>query len=124
MKTRVLLVEDNAINMRLLRAVLEMHGYEVCEAADAEEALRMVGQFNPKLVLTDIQLPGMDGLELTRRLRAQPETSQLAIVAVTASAMRGDAERAIAAGCDGHIAKPIDTRIFPTIIAGYLEGRP
>ena len=82
----------------------------------------MLGGFRPQLVLLDIQLPGMDGLELARLLKANPAHAGLLIVAVTASAMRGDEEKAIEAGCDGYITKPIDTRTLPKLVASYLES--
>jgi CheY-like chemotaxis protein len=120
----ILVVDDNPTNLKLLSYLLSSKGYEVRTANDAEQALSMLesGTFRPKLILMDIQLPGMDGLELTRRLKASPDTRDVIILAVTAYAMKGDEERTRAAGCDGYIAKPIDTRTLPKVIADHLSG--
>ncbi len=90
-------------------------------AKDAEDALKLLEAFVPRLILMDLQLPGMDGLELTRRIKADPFRRQIVIVALTAYAMKGDDERAYAAGCDGYISKPIDTEALPRIVAEYLR---
>ena len=119
----VLVVDDNPANLKLLSFLLSSKGYQVRTATDAEEALALLEAFVPRLILMDIQLPGMDGLELTRRLKAAPRTRDVVIIAVTASAMRGDEERARAAGCDGYIAKPIDTRTLADTVALSLHGR-
>lgn len=116
----VLVVDDNPINLKLVRVLLAMEGYEVRTATDAEEALAVLAGFRPRVVLMDIQLPGMDGLELTRRLKNDPMTSHISVIAITAFAMKGDEERARAAGCDDYIAKPIDTRALPGIVARHL----
>ena len=108
---------------RLLCFVLEKEGYEVRTAADAKEALAVLQVFRPALILLDLQLPGMDGLELARLLKGDPAKGVGLIVAVTASAMRGDEEKAIEAGCDGYITKPIDTRTLPKLVASYLDSR-
>jgi two-component system cell cycle response regulator DivK len=117
----VLIVDDNMMNLKLIRVLLAGEGYDVRVASDAVEALAVLRTFSPRLILMDIQLPGIDGLELTRQLKAAPETKNVTIVALTAYAMRGDAQRMIEAGCDGYIAKPIDTRQFPAAIAKYLR---
>jgi two-component system cell cycle response regulator DivK len=117
---RVLIVDDNPVNLKLVRVLLTGEGYEVRTAIDAEEALATLREFPPRLILMDIQLPGMDGLTLTRRLKADPATSQTVILGLTAYAMKGDEERVLAAGCDGYVAKPIDTRTFPALVARYL----
>jgi len=119
----ILIVDDNAANLKLARVLLRAEGYEVRTATDAEEALAILREFAPALVLMDIQLPGMDGLELTRRLKADPATAGLTIIALTAYAMKGDEERARAAGCDGYVAKPIDTRRLPRTIREHLDHR-
>lgn len=120
---RVLIVDDNVVNSKLASLTLQLAGYEVRTAADAEEALVRVQEFGPSLVLMDVQLPGIDGLELTRRLKNDPATRELIVVAMTSYAMRGDEEQAYAAGCDGYLAKPIDTRTFPATVAQYLAAR-
>ena len=121
---KILIVDDNPANLKLARVLLMGEGYEVRTAADAEEALAVLETFQPALILMDLQMPGMDGFELTSRLKANPEMGRTVILALTAYAMKGDEERALAAGCDGYIAKPIDTRLLPGIIARYLEARP
>jgi two-component system, cell cycle response regulator DivK len=117
----ILIVDDNFVNLKLVRVLLTSEGYDVRTATDAEEALAALGQFQPRLILMDIQLPGTDGLELTRRLKADPATRSIVVVAITAYAMKGDEERARAAGCDGYLAKPIDTRTLPKLISEYLR---
>jgi two-component system, cell cycle response regulator DivK len=117
----ILIVDDNAVNLKLLRITLTVAGYEVRTAIDADQATAVLATFRPRLILMDIQLPGMDGLELTRRLKAEPSTSGAIVLAVTAYAMKGDEERALAAGCDGYVTKPIDTRTLATTVAQHLE---
>ena len=119
----ILVVDDSPANMKLLCFVLAKEGYEVRTAADATEALAVLELFRPELILLDLQLPGMDGLELARLLKGDPAKKVGLIVAVTASAMRGDEEKAIEAGCDGYITKPIDTRSLPKLVASYLDTR-
>jgi len=119
----VLIVDDNAANLKLAKVVLAKEGYEIRTAGDAEEALKVLQEFKPRLILMDLQLPGMDGLTLTRQLKAEPGTRDILIVALTAYAMKGDDEKAQAAGCDGYITKPIDTQAFPAQIAGYLKAK-
>src|SRR5690349_254339 len=118
----ILIVDDNAANLKLARVLLTVEGYQVRVASDAEQALRLLEGYRPQLILMDIQLPGMDGLELTRRLKADPETRDIVIIALTAYAMKGDDERARAAGCDGYVSKPIDTRSLPQVLASHLAG--
>jgi len=121
---RVLVVDDNLTNLKLIEYLLQSRGYEVITAVDAESALHAVRTQRPSLVLMDLQLPGMDGLELTRQLKSDDATKGIAIVAVTAYAMKGDEERARAAGCDGYIPKPIDTRTLPTLVEQLLRAAP
>lgn len=116
----ILVVDDNAANVRLVSFLLRARGYDVRAASDAHEARTAIDERVPSLVLMDIQLPEIDGLALTRELRADPRTRDVCIVAVTAYAMRGDEEKAIAAGCDGYITKPIDTRSLPSTLERYL----
>ena len=116
----ILIVDDNPVNLKLAKLLLTGEGYNVRTAADAEEALRILQEFDPRLILMDIQLPGMDGLELTRRLKADPATRNIKILGLTAYAMKGDEEKILAAGCDGYVSKPIDTRTLPGLIEDYL----
>ena len=118
----ILIVDDNPLNLKLTRLLLLGEGYDARTATSAEEALVLLDQFKPALILMDVQLPGMDGLELTRQLKANPSTREVIVLALTAYAMKADEERARAAGCDGYIAKPIDTRTLPGVIAHYLRG--
>lgn len=120
---RILVIDDNPLNMKLVTFLLRKENYEVVTAADAGEALNVLAGFHPELILMDLQMPGVDGLTLTRRLRADPRYAKTAIVAVTASAMKGDEEKAAAAGCDGYVTKPIDTRAFPGLIRAFLQKR-
>jgi CheY-like chemotaxis protein len=120
MARKILVVDDNPVNLKLARVTLGVEGYEVGTAADGLQAIDMVPVFQPDLILMDIQLPGIDGLEVTRRLRADPATAHIPIIALTAYAMKGDEERVVAAGCDGYIAKPIDTRRLTSLIDGYV----
>jgi CheY-like chemotaxis protein len=122
--TEVLVVDDHPGNLKLLSFVLEAHGYVVRTATDAEDALRVLTEFRPRLILMDLQLPGMDGLTLTSKLRANPQYDTTLIVAVTASAMKGDEEKAVKAGCDGYITKPVDTRALPRVVASILGTEP
>ncbi len=118
---RILVVDDNLVNLKLATAVLELEGHEVLQANDAEEALTLLAGTVPDLILMDIALPGMDGLELTRRLKADPLFATVPILALTAFAMKGDDAKAHAAGCDGYITKPIDTRALPGLIVRALR---
>jgi two-component system, cell cycle response regulator DivK len=117
----ILIVDDNAQNLKLVRVLLLSEGYDVRTAVDAEDALEALESFSPRLILMDLQLPGMDGLELTRRLKADPVRRSIAIVALTAYAMKGDELKALAAGCDGYVAKPIDIVTLPEIVRAQLE---
>ena len=120
---RILIVDDNATNLKLVAYLMKANGYTVETALDAESALDAIGVNHPDVILMDIQLPGIDGLELTRRLKADPRTRDIVIVAVTAYAMKGDQAKALAAGCDDYITKPIDTRTLPETIARHLAKR-
>jgi CheY-like chemotaxis protein len=116
----ILIVDDNPANLKLARLLLVAEGHDARTVPDAEQAMKLLETFVPKLILMDIQLPGMDGLELTRRLKASPATKGIVVVALTAYAMRGDEEKARAAGCDGYIAKPIDVNTLPQMVAKYI----
>ena len=120
---RILIVDDNATNLKLVAYLMKAHGYDVDSALDAEGAIEAIGRRRPEVILMDIQLPGIDGLELTRRLKADPGTRDIIIIAVTAYAMKGDQDKAIAVGCDDYITKPIDTRALPDTIARHLAKR-
>lgn len=118
---RIVLVEDNAMNRRLAQFLLKSEGYIVYEATNGREALELVKSHLPDLVLMDLQLPQLDGFTTTRMLKQDPTTKDIPIVALTAYAMKGDAERASEAGCDGYITKPIDKKEFLEMVARYLE---
>jgi CheY-like chemotaxis protein len=116
-----LIVDDNPQNAKLLAFVLAKHGYLVNTAASAADALAAIAEQPPRLILMDLQLPGMDGLTLTRRLKADPATRAIVVIALTAYAMVGDDARARDAGCDGYITKPIDTRAVVQQIEAVLD---
>jgi two-component system cell cycle response regulator DivK len=116
---KVLLVEDNAANMTLATFLLQSAGYEVITATDAETGVSLARSQSPALILMDIQLPGMDGLQATAQLRADESTRAIPVIALTALAMKGDEERIRAAGCDGYIAKPLDYKSFLATVAGF-----
>lgn len=118
---RILIVDDNATNLKLASSVLRFAGYEVIGAADAEEALAVIGHTPPDLILMDIALPGMDGLTLTRKLKSDEEHRSICIVAMTAFAMKGDEQKARESGCDGYLTKPIDTRGLPMKVEEFLK---
>jgi CheY-like chemotaxis protein len=120
----VLIVDDTPLNVKLLEVLLEQAGYDVRSAADARETLAILASFRPRLILLDVQLPDMDGLELARRLRADPATRAISLVAVSSHALPGDADKALAAGCDAYLTKPLDTRALPDLVARYLQGPP
>src|SRR5947209_13099247 len=116
----ILLVEDNEANQLLASAVLELEGFEVRIAGSGSEVFDLLRDCVPDLILMDVQLPGQDGLTLTRLLKADPTTSAIPVVALTAHAMNGDRESALDAGCAGYISKPIDTRTFGLQVIQYL----
>jgi two-component system, cell cycle response regulator DivK len=118
---RVLLVEDNPLNLELATDLLEACGIEVISANTGEIAVKLAQEQMPNLILMDLSLPGMDGLQATAALKANPGTRSIPVVAVTAHAMKGDEQKALAAGCEGYITKPIDTRMFPTLVAEFLR---
>jgi len=118
----ILVVDDNPANLKLASDLLEWAGYQISKAMDAQQALEAIRQSIPDLILMDIGLPGMDGLTLTRKLKADDVTKQIRIVAMTAFAMKGDEKKTLDAGCDGYIAKPIDTRRLPDQVARCLRN--
>lgn len=122
-RKKILIVDDNEDSRGLVIKVLTRLGYIMIEAADGEEALTRALEEQPDLILMDRSLPKMDGLEVTRRLKREEAFKNVPIVALTAHAMRGDMEKALAAGCQGYIAKPINVRVLPEQILSYLEGK-
>ncbi len=124
MSDLILLVEDNEKNMKLARDLLQYHGFTTVEATNAEDGIVLAKERSPKLVLMDIQLPGMDGVAALEHLRKDPKTSRIPIVAMTASVMKEDRERFDKAGFDGFITKPIDVRAFPQQVRDAIaKGR-
>src|SRR5689334_13450754 len=117
---KILIVEDNPMNMELACDLLEPYGYLILPAPSAEAGIQLAAHELPDLILMDVALPGMDGLTATQRLKEDPRTQRIPVIALTAHAMPGDADRALAAGCAGYITKPIDTRRFPATVAGFL----
>lgn len=113
-------MEDNPQNMRLIEMTLRARGYMLLEATDGREALDMAVRERPALIIMDMQLPRMSGLDVTGRLRQMPEFKDIPIMALTAYAMKGDEEKFMKAGCDAYLSKPINTRELPEIIAGML----
>jgi two-component system, cell cycle response regulator DivK len=119
----ILVVEDNATNMKLSTFLLESAGYTVVAATSAETGLTLAREGHPDLILMDIQLPGMDGLEATAQLKRDDSTREIPVIALTALAMKGDEERILAAGCDGYIAKPMRYKEFLATVADQLAQR-
>lgn len=117
---RILVVDDNPTNLKLACDVLKCDGYDVLGAPHAEAALQLLGESMPDLILMDLELPGMDGLTLTRKLKSDPATQHIRVVALTAFAMRGDDKKAHEAGCDGYLTKPIDTRTLASQVGRFL----
>ena len=117
---KILLVEDNEVNRRLAEFLLRSKGYKVREAATAQDAFDILKTERPDLIVMDIQLPGMDGLAATKKIKEQPEMADVPVIAVTSYAMKGDREKALAAGCVGYITKPIDKLTFIQEIASHL----
>lgn len=119
---RILVIEDNELNMKLVVALLSISHYEVLKAENAEVGLQLARKARPDLILMDIQLPGMDGLEATRLIKKDQDLKEIPVIALTSYAMQGDEERAMAAGCSGYIPKPIDTRNFTASVEKFLSG--
>ena len=117
-----MVVEDNALNFELVGDILEVNGFDVLHATTGEEGLRLAREHLPAMIIMDLSLPGMDGLAATRALRADPETMHLIIIALTAHAMRGDQDVALAAGCDGYLTKPIETSTFASRIEWFITA--
>ena len=123
MKERILIVEDDPRNMRLLEMTLKARGYTLLEATDGGEALDMAIRERPDRIIMDMQLPKINGLAVTKKLRKTPGFEDTPIIAITAYAMKGDRERAVDAGCNAYLPKPINTRELPEIIAAMLLQR-
>ena len=121
---KILVVEDNQDNRELVVKVLKINGYHVIEAVDGEEAIEKTRAENPDLILMDLFIPKIDGYEVTRRLKRDIDLKSIPIIALTAHAMKGDMEVALAAGCDGYIPKPINVRELPKQIEHFLKGNP
>src|SRR5260370_9492051 len=118
----VLIVEDTPVNLKVVRFVLHRAGFDVRTATSAEEALEVLKHFCPRVVLTDIQLPGMDGLELIRRLKADPDNRNTLVLALTPFALKTDEQTAFDAACDGFITTPLETSTFPNVIRQYISA--
>ncbi|HJU10661.1 MAG TPA: response regulator [Candidatus Binataceae bacterium] len=123
MTGKVVIVDDNRANLKLARVVLSLEGLDVRTALSAEEALTVLESFTPDLILMDLQLPGIDGLQLTRQLKTDPARRDIIILAVTAYAMKGDMEKALAAGCDGYISKPFDPPMLCSLVQQHLQQK-
>jgi two-component system cell cycle response regulator DivK len=121
---KILVVEDNQDNREMVVKALKFHGYQVIEAIDGEEAIEKAKAENPDLILLDIYLPKMDGYEATKRLKRDGRLKDIPVIALTAHAMKGNREEALAAGCDGYIPKPIDVRELPKQIQHFLKPNP
>ncbi|KRT55572.1 response regulator [endosymbiont of Ridgeia piscesae] len=122
MEARILVIEDNEQNLYMETFLLEKHGYEVVGARDGREGLELASRIEPALIVLDIQLPAMDGHEVARRLKQQPETHDIPIVAVTSYAMNKDREQILASGCEGYIEKPINPASFASELERYLPA--
>ncbi|MGA2863013.1 MAG: response regulator [Verrucomicrobiota bacterium] len=119
---KILIIEDNPMNLDLAADLLQANGYVVLKAENALKGIAMAKTDHPDLILMDISLPDLDGLEATRRLKLDPATRQIPIIALTAHAMKGDEEKALAAGCQGYLTKPIDTRSFPKQVGRFIAA--
>ena len=119
---KILIIEDNLLNLELATDLLEANGFAVSSAQTAEEGLRLAREILPDLVLMDFSLPGMDGLTATKNLKSDPATRHVAVVGLTANAMKGDEESALNAGCDGYLTKPIDTRTFIAAVTKFITS--
>ncbi|OHB35817.1 MAG: two-component system response regulator [Planctomycetes bacterium GWA2_40_7] len=118
---KILIIDDNPMNLELVSDLLELHGFLVIKAKDSKTGMELAQTEKPDLILMDIQLPGIDGIDATRILKEDIITADIPIVALTAHAMKGDEEKILKAGCTGYISKPINTREFPKIVKSYLK---
>ena len=122
MKKRILVIEDQEDNRQILRDLMTANGYELIEATTGEDGIAMAVREKPDLILMDIQLPGIDGYEVTRRIKANPQLNAIPIIAVTSYALSGDDKKAFAAGCDGYVTKPYSPRLLLAKICEYLPA--
>jgi len=123
MSKRILVIEDQEDNRQIVRDLMTASGYELIEATTGEEGLEAASRERPDLILMDIQLPGIDGYEVTRRIKADPKLRQIPIIAVTSYALSGDDKKAFAAGCDGYVTKPYSPRLLLAKIREYLPSK-
>lgn len=123
MSKRILVIEDQEDNRQIVRDLVTASGFDLIEATTGEEGLAMAARERPDLILMDIQLPGIDGYEVTRRLKADPKLSKIPIIAVTSYALSGDDKKAFAAGCDGYVTKPYSPRLLLAKIREYLSSK-
>ncbi len=121
MAKTILIVEDNDLNMKLFNDLLQAHGYETMQTMDGRDVLEMVAERRPDLILMDIQLPEISGLEVTKMLKADDALKDIPVIAVTAFAMKGDEEKIREGGCEGYIAKPISVPAFLETVAKFLN---
>jgi CheY-like chemotaxis protein len=121
-KAKVLIIEDNPLNMELAADLLEVDGYEVLQATTAERGIQLARSLLPDLILMDTSLPGMDGLQATQILKSDASTQHIPVISLTANAMKGDEQTALAAGALAYVTKPIDTRTFVKDISRFLEN--
>ena len=117
---KILVIEDNELNLELVRTLLELADFSLLEAVDAEQGIRIARREQPDVILMDIQLPGLDGLTATTKIKEDPLLGHIPVVAVTSFTMASDAKRAMEAGCVGHISKPIDTRSFANEVRSFI----
>jgi len=123
MPKKILIAEDNDFNLRVVELVLKAHGYETVAAPDGQKAVELAKSEKPDLVLMDLQMPTMDGITATKLIKNDEQTHDIPVVALTAHAMEDDEDRALAAGCDGYITKPIDTRLLPKQLEGFMKNK-
>ncbi|MCK4888527.1 MAG: response regulator [Candidatus Aminicenantes bacterium] len=122
MQANILIIEDNEQNLYLITFILESRGHTIIPAMDGESGIRIAGEIKPDIILLDIQLPGLDGYEVAKRLRNNPDLKNIPIVAVTSYAMVGDKEKALESGCTGYIEKPINPDTFPVEVEKFLKN--
>ena len=122
-RKKVLCIEDNAVNMILVERIVEAEGHELIKAEDGAKAINILTETTPDMILLDINLPGIDGLELARRFRSDERLVSVPLIATTAQVLVGDRERCLEAGCDDYLPKPLDIRVLRQIIRHYLDGK-